>query len=358
MGGPCWTQDEEKIFLQEACYGLNHLARCLPNRSRNSIRMRLVKFKLPTKTKYYWTKEEDDIVEREAAFGLKHLAKILPGRTTEAIKQRVIDAGGFMLFRRRRRTPTAKVPKPERGWTPVEDTIISNEYPHATRNILSKLLPKRTYMAICARALKLNVRRQTKDYSRQRIPNAWTEDELRKLDYVYRFATKEDLSWILPNRSLSSIFNKAYRLGLAGPFKLPSRGEAAVRRFLTAQEIEYCEQKTFFDLRNPKTGRHLFYDFYLHAKNVLIEFDGYQHYVPRGGSERHILEFELLKERDLFKNRYAEERGIPLLRIPYTTKLSDVGKMVTNTLASLLRPGEIHPCDPCRGSSTPVNREA
>jgi very-short-patch-repair endonuclease len=49
----------------------------------------------------------------------------------------------------------------------------------------------------------------------------------------------------------------------------------------------------------------------------LIEYDGEQHFRPVeawGGEEKFILQ----KERDMRKDAYCEEKGVRLLRIPYT----------------------------------------
>ena len=101
-----------------------------------------------------------------------------------------------------------------------------------------------------------------------------------------------------------------------------SHGERQVRRFLEKNSIEYHAQKTFVDCINPKTGRNLYYDFYVPHKNLLIEFDGSQHHreTPCGQLGRHkmtIHDWENIKYRDNIKNLYAENKNIDLLRITY-----------------------------------------
>jgi very-short-patch-repair endonuclease len=57
------------------------------------------------------------------------------------------------------------------------------------------------------------------------------------------------------------------------------------------------------------------FDFYLPKYNLLIEFDGQQHYIPYRGN---IIELEKTKFRDNIKTEYCENNIIKLLRIKYT----------------------------------------
>jgi hypothetical protein len=87
-------------------------------------------------------------------------------------------------------------------------------------------------------------------------------------------------------------------------------------------------QKTFDDCRNPKTNRHLRYDFGVVSKVygwVLIEFDGFYHKNPSpwdDGPE----DLERRQERDRIKDEYAKTHGYPLLRIETATGLKNALK--------------------------------
>ena len=53
---------------------------------------------------------------------------------------------------------------------------------------------------------------------------------------------------------------------------------------------------------------------------MCIEFDGEQHYEPRtfsGDKEKALIKFEEDKKRDAIKNKFCEDNGIILVRIPY-----------------------------------------
>lgn len=96
-----------------------------------------------------------------------------------------------------------------------------------------------------------------------------------------------------------------------------SKGENQIRRFLTENHIIFFHEYSFDGLVNPQTGYKLYYDFYVPEFNMVIEFDGQQHFksFPRfGGDEA----FNYIKFKDEFKNKYCVENNIKLLRINHT----------------------------------------
>jgi len=65
------------------------------------------------------------------------------------------------------------------------------------------------------------------------------------------------------------------------------------------------------------------FDFYLLMHNILIEFDGKQHFEPISygmSSEKAEKSFLKLKQNDKIKNKYCLDNNINLIRIPYTEK--------------------------------------
>ena len=94
-----------------------------------------------------------------------------------------------------------------------------------------------------------------------------------------------------------------------------SKGELCIEKFLLINNIKYQYQKTFNNCIN-KNNRKLKFDFYLPIQNILIEFDGKQHFEPIkyfGGQNS----FNLVKEYDKIKNDYAKNNNIKLIRISY-----------------------------------------
>lgn len=106
-----------------------------------------------------------------------------------------------------------------------------------------------------------------------------------------------------------------------------SKGETEVRQWLDEHEIQYKEQFGFDDL---KYKNKLLFDFAIvedKEVNMLIEYDGIQHYKPRGWAKKN---FKDRSARDKLKNEYCKENNIPLVRIPYTEK--DIGEILSNAL--------------------------
>lgn len=102
--------------------------------------------------------------------------------------------------------------------------------------------------------------------------------------------------------------------GSGCPYCCESKGERKIRLFLQKHNIPFKQQ---YQINKPKikSGRYR-YDFYIPSANLLIEYDGGQHYFPVnhwGGEEQ----FQKQKRNDLHKNRLAEQAGISLLRISY-----------------------------------------
>lgn len=92
-----------------------------------------------------------------------------------------------------------------------------------------------------------------------------------------------------------------------------SHGEEKIKQILERENISFEIQYTFKDCKFKKV---LPFDFYLKDKNILIEYDGIQHFEIReyfGG----LNSFIDTKIRDTIKNIYCKENNIKLIRIPY-----------------------------------------
>lgn len=92
-----------------------------------------------------------------------------------------------------------------------------------------------------------------------------------------------------------------------------SHGEKIVAKYLKDKKIPYTRQKKFKTCRNTFE---LPFDFWIPSKEMLIEFDGKQHFEPNdhfGGIDA----FNNLKSNDVIKNNWAIENNVELLRIAY-----------------------------------------
>ena len=95
-----------------------------------------------------------------------------------------------------------------------------------------------------------------------------------------------------------------------------SSGELKISNYLDNNNIEYESEKIFKECVDIHPLR---FDFYLPDKNIIIEFDGKQHFEPvcfwHGIDAEKCL--ESVKRRDKIKNDYCYNNNIKLIRIPY-----------------------------------------
>lgn len=108
-----------------------------------------------------------------------------------------------------------------------------------------------------------------------------------------------------------------------------SKGEKSIRKVLNQYCVEFEYQKKFDDLTGIK-GRLLSYDFYLPQKNILIEYNGIQHYIKNelwGGQAQ----LESQQEHDKRKKQYAKKNNLKLVIIPYWD-YKNIEKIINNIL--------------------------
>lgn len=101
-----------------------------------------------------------------------------------------------------------------------------------------------------------------------------------------------------------------------------SKGESAIEKWLQDNKIDFEPFKRFDDCRHIKP---LPFDFYLPDYNLIIEFDGAQHFIQ--GNNYFKQNLADIQYRDSIKNEYCKNNNITLLRIPYT-KLKEVNKIL------------------------------
>ena len=101
-----------------------------------------------------------------------------------------------------------------------------------------------------------------------------------------------------------------------------SKGEQNIISLLKENNILYQREKTFDDCVFPDTNRKAKFDFYLPDLNILIEYDGQQHFMPvdfgNYGKDIALKRFSDQKVKDNYKNQWCINKGITLIRIPYT----------------------------------------
>lgn len=98
-----------------------------------------------------------------------------------------------------------------------------------------------------------------------------------------------------------------------------SKGETKIQNILTELRIRFIQQYSFEDCRSSFSSRKLYFDFFLPKYNMLIEYDGEQHFSANGRTWNTQQNLIRTKERDNIKNSYCLEKNIPLIRVPYTS---------------------------------------
>lgn len=110
---------------------------------------------------------------------------------------------------------------------------------------------------------------------------------------------------VTPNEFLS---------GRRCPYCSNYKSELIINKILKSLNINYEYQKTFDDLKDTRS---LSYDFYIPGQNILIEYQGVQHYQPIdyfGGKDK----FAIQKKHDRMKVDYAKNNDYNLIAVPYT----------------------------------------
>ena len=121
----------------------------------------------------------------------------------------------------------------------------------------------------------------------------------------------------------------AHLRGQGCPKCKESQGERIIRVFLEKEKVQYIYQKKFSDCKNQS---YLYFDFYLPVQNVLIEYDGEQHFkTTRGNTFGGEIGFEKRKVNDNIKDIYALSKSIKLVRINFR-QLKTIEQILIQTL--------------------------
>jgi very-short-patch-repair endonuclease len=95
-----------------------------------------------------------------------------------------------------------------------------------------------------------------------------------------------------------------------------SKPEKYIEKILVENNINFIKEYKFNDCKDKKP---LPFDFYLEDYNILIEYDGEQHFNPIYGSEK----LNKTKLHDNIKSKYCLNNNIELIRINYRENLSN-----------------------------------
>lgn len=112
-----------------------------------------------------------------------------------------------------------------------------------------------------------------------------------------------------------------------------SSGERMIRLFLEDNKVKFRQYHKIKGCVSEKNGKCylLTFDFYIPQKNLVIEYDGGQHFAPVskfGGQET----FERTVLLDGIKNKFCQDNNIKMVRIPYTKKPNEVYQIIKQEL--------------------------
>ena len=121
--------------------------------------------------------------------------------------------------------------------------------------------------------------------------------------------------------------------GCGCPACKSSAGERRIRAYLMGHGVMYVQEYRFKDCRDEHV---LPFDFYIPHMNMVVEYDGEQHYRPvkfagtndNGGTVRYLKTLR----RDAIKNKYCADHDIKLVRIPYT-EYDEIDEILNELLA-------------------------
>ena len=116
-----------------------------------------------------------------------------------------------------------------------------------------------------------------------------------------------------------------------------SSGEKIIREFLEKHNISFIQEYYTTDCCDKRL---LPFDFYLPDYNLIIEFDGRQHFEPIYGEQCLIN----TQRHDKIKNQYCLEHNIELIRIPYWEG-QEIEKIIVNKLDEISKRYGLNLCE-------------
>ena len=158
-------------------------------------------------------------------------------------------------------------------------------------------------------AVKDKAKKQRTDFSI--IQKAFEKEGYILLSKEEEYENKDSKLLYLCNKGHKNITNWSnFNSGCRCPKCNSPKGERKIIKYLESNNISFIHDKNIWNENDLRP------DFYLPSYNLVIEFDGIQHFEPveHFGGERN---FKITQKRDRDKNEYCKKNNINILRIPY-----------------------------------------
>jgi hypothetical protein len=115
------------------------------------------------------------------------------------------------------------------------------------------------------------------------------------------------------------------------PYCNISKGEDEVEKYLIKNDIEYIREHKFDKCFNPKTNKKLPFDFFIPKQNLIVEYQGEQHYKKTGHFEDRAGGLEGLQYRDKIKKEFCYQEKINYIAISYK-EFNNINTILKNKL--------------------------
>lgn len=131
-----------------------------------------------------------------------------------------------------------------------------------------------------------------------------------------------------PNGHIFEINWNNFKSGKRCPYCRKSKGEEIIKSILEELKIDFIPQYKFKDCKDLLP---LPFDFYLPNYNLIIEYDGEQHFDVNRAFNSNENKFWETVIHDAIKNAYCEDNNINILRIPFW-KYNNIKEIIKNKL--------------------------
>lgn len=142
----------------------------------------------------------------------------------------------------------------------------------------------------------------------------WKHNNFYNYSLITEYISSETkVEIICPKHGIFEQSLRNHQHGQGCPICTESKGEKIIRLLFELNRINFIQYKKF---KSDKYKTTFEFDFYLQDHNILIEYDGIQHFesVEYFGGEDSLTKCQI---RDGIKNKYCKENDIKLIRIRY-----------------------------------------